>query len=209
LEISPILARLPEKVDMSERTLVLIQPRSAATPAPLRYYDPELQNSFCVELFDADRLQRARAKAKELNAAYLKGLSSLAPRLSKRTFALFADPREPMFDSDLLEFSFGDSIQYEAVRGRRRTLEMIVRAAFRSFDEKTLHLLTYKGVRALSVNVPEERWFAGGRSRIDSLLAHELTGEENDLMKHAFLFASGAAISITFERVRWHTKGNR
>jgi hypothetical protein len=114
-----------------------------------------------------------------------------------------------MFDSDLLEFSFGDSIQYTTVSSRRRALEMTVEATFRSFDEKTLHLLTYKGIKALSVNVPAERWFAHGRVRIDSLLSHELTSEENGLMQHAFLFASGASFLITSERVRWQTRRNR
>jgi len=194
-------------VDMSERTLVLIQPNPAAIPSPLRYYDPELQNALNTEPFDTDRFQHARSRAKELNAAYLKGLSSLASRLSKRTFALFADPKEPMFDSDLFEFSFGDSIQHTAVKSRRRTWEMTVQATFCSFDEKTLHLLAYRGVKALSVNVPAERWFAS--RRIESLLSHELTDEKSGLMQHAFLFASGAAISITFERVRWQTKRNR
>ena len=33
----------------------------------------------------------------------------------------------------------------------------------------------------------------------------KLTGEEIGPMQHSFLFASGAAISIAFERVRWQT----
>ena len=85
-------------------------------------------------------------------------------------------------------------------------LEATVRATFGSFDEETLHTLTYKGIKALNVNVPMERWYERGGSRIDSLLSHELTGAEVGLMRHAFLFASGAAFSITFERVRWETK---
>jgi hypothetical protein len=35
--------------------------------------------------------------------------------MSKRTLALFADSREPMFDSDLVEFSLGDLLQRAAV----------------------------------------------------------------------------------------------
>jgi hypothetical protein len=163
--------------NLNERVLVQLQPNACAIPSPLRFYDPELQNALNVEPFDVERLQRARAKAKQLNAAYLGGLAELASRMSKRTFSLFSDPRDPMFDSDLVEFSFGDSL-----------------------------MLLAAGIKALSVNVPSERWFDQWRSRIDSLLAHELTGEEVGYMQHAFLFASGAAISITFERVRWHTR---
>jgi hypothetical protein len=192
--------------NLNERVLVQLQPNACAIPSPLRFYDPELQNALNVEPFDVERLQRARAKAKQLNAAYLGGLAELASRMSKRTFSLFSDPRDPMFDSDHVEFSIGDSLMLLAAGNRQKTLEMGVRATFRSFDGKTLHLLTYKGIKALSVNVPSERWFDQWRSRIDSLLAHELTGEEVGYMQHAFLFASGAAISITFERVRWHTR---
>jgi len=195
--------------NLRDRTLVQLQPNPSAVPAPLRFYDPELQNSLNAEPFDADRFQRARAKAKRLNTAYLEGISALGSQLSKRTLSLFADPREPMFDSDLLEFSLGDSLQHATVGSRRRRLELTVRATFRSFDEKTLHLLTYRGIKALNLNVPIERWFDMGRSRIDSLLAHEITGEEIDLMQHAFLFVSGAAISITCEQIRWQTKRNR
>ncbi len=86
---------------------------------------------------------------------------------------------------------------------------MAVRATFGSFDEETLHTLTYRGVKALNVNVPMERWYERGGCRIDSLLSHELTSEEVGLMRHAFLFASGAALSIIFERVKWQTKRNR
>jgi len=87
-------------------------------------------------------------------------------------------------------------------------LEMVVQAKFRSFDEKILHLLTYKNIKALSVNVPSKRWFEMGWKRMDSLLADELTSVDAKLMKHAFLFASGATISITSEWVRWETKRN-
>jgi hypothetical protein len=192
--------------ESSKKTLVVAQPNSVATPSPLRYYDPELQDALNTEPYDADRFQRARAKAKQLNAAYMEELNALASRLSQRTLSLFADPQEPLFDADLFEFSFGDSLQHAAARSRRRALKMTVRAAFGSFDEETLHTLTYRGVKALNVNVPMERWYERGGSRIDSLLSHELTSAGVGLMRHAFLFASGAALSVIFERVRWETK---
>jgi hypothetical protein len=75
----------------------------------------------------------------------MEGLNALVSRLSKQTFSLFSDPREPLFDADLLKFSFGDSLQYAAARSRRRVLKMAVRAVFGSFDEETLHTLTYSG----------------------------------------------------------------
>lgn len=192
--------------ERSNRTFEVAQPNPAGIPAPLRYYDPELQDALNAEPYDADRFQRARAKAKQLNAAYMEALNPLASRLSKQTFSLFSDPREPLFDADLFEFSLGDSLQYAAPSSRRRTLKMAVRATFGSFDGKTLHTLSYGGVKALSVNVPMERWYECGGSRIDSLLSHELTSEQAGQMRHAFLFASGAALSITFERVTWRTK---
>ena len=191
-----------------KRTLSLVQPNRKAIPPPLRYYDPELQDALNVEPFDEDRLQRARAKAVRLNSAYLEEISGLAPRLSRRTFSKFSDPRQPLFDSDLLEFAFGDSLGYPVTtKGRQRTLMMAVRAAFRSFNEKLIHVLTYSDVDSLSVNVPAETWYARcGKKRIDCLLADELTSVDSGLMSHAFLFVSGASVSITFERVRWETK---
>jgi len=189
----------------SKRTLEVVQPNPAAIPAPLRYYDPELQDAPNTEPYDADRYQRARAKAKQLNAAYIEELITLAPRLSKRTLSLFSDPQEPLFDADLFEFSFGDSTQYAEARSRRRKLKFAIRATFGSFDGDSLHLLSYRGIKGLTVNVPIERWYERWGNRIDSLLSHELTSA-GDLMNHSFLFASGAALSITFERVSWQTK---
>jgi hypothetical protein len=192
-----------------KRSLVHIQPSPDAIPAPLQYYDPELQNSLNIEPFDEERFQRARVKSKKLHAAYLKEVSSLSPRLNKSTFLRFSDSRQPLFDSNLLEFSLGDSLSNAEMRCHRKTLEMVVQAEFRSFDEKILHRLTYKKIKALNVNVPSERWFEMGRKNLDSLLADELTSVDAKLMQHSFLFASGATISITFERVRWETMRNR
>jgi hypothetical protein len=192
--------------ESSKKTLVVAQPNPAAIPAPLRYYDPELQDALNAEPYDADRFQRARAKAKQLHASYIEELNALASRLSQRTSSLVADPQEPLFDADLFEFSFGDALQNAAAGSRRRALRMSVRATFGSFDEETLHTLTYRGVKALNANVPMERWYERWGSRIDSLLSHELTSAGVGLMRHAFLFASGAALSIICERVRWETK---
>jgi hypothetical protein len=195
--------------DLTLNTLVHAQPNPKAIPAPLQYYDPELQDALNVEPYDADRLQRARAKSKQLHAAYMKQLAALAPRLSKRTYSLFSDPKQPLFDSDLSIFSFGDSLGYAAKTRRRRKLETSIKAVFCSFDEKTLNELTYKGIESFNANIPVERWYEMWRNRIDSLLADELTSADANLMQHAFLFASGATISITFERVIWKTMRNR
>jgi hypothetical protein len=191
--------------DLTLNTLVHAQPNPKAIPAPLQYYDPELQDALNAEPYDADRFQRARAKSKQLHAAYMKQLVALAPRLSKRTFSLFSDPKQPLFDSDLLRFSFGDSLGYAAKTRRRRRLEISVQAIFGSFDGEILNELTYKGIEFVKANVPVERWYQMGVNKIDSLLADELTSADANLMQHAFLFASGATISITFERVIWKT----
>ena len=188
-------------------SLVQVQPNPAAIPAPLRYYDPELQNAWNVEPFDNERLMRAQTKGMKLHAAYLRQVATLAPRLSKQTFSHVAAIRSPLFDADLVAFSFGDLLGHAAPRKRRKRLETTVQATFRSFEEDKLHLLAYRNIAALNVNVPADRWFdAGGNKRIDSLLADELTNVDATLMQHAFLFASGAAISIQFEHVSWKTK---
>ncbi|NUQ27686.1 MAG: hypothetical protein HOQ35_04110 [Acidobacteriaceae bacterium] len=154
-----------------------------------------------------DRFIRANAKGQQLKAAYLEALRALAPRLSKRAFSLFADPREPLFDSDLVVFSAGDLLPFATSGTRRLRTELNVEATFRSFDLKTLHRLTYKGIKSLNFNFPAERWFDWGDC-VASLLAHELTGEQTGPMQHAFYFVSGATISVTCERVSWQTKRN-
>jgi hypothetical protein len=159
---------------------------------------------------DEKRCLLAAAKSDRLHAAYLKQVADLRSRMSERTFARFADKRQPLFDSDLLEFAFGNALGYAIKMDRRRTLRTAVQAKFRSFDYKTLHFLTYKDVEALNANVPDQRWFdMGGPKKIDNLLADELTSVHSRLMQHSFLFASGATISIRFEHVRWETKRNR
>jgi hypothetical protein len=90
-----------------------------------------------------------------------------------------------MFDSDLVEFSW----RFASARSTRRRLELTIRATFRSFDAKTMHLLTFEGIKVLSA-------------------CHKLTDEGVELMRHAS-FESGAKISITYERVRRQTKRNR
>ncbi|MBB5061187.1 hypothetical protein HDF16_005923 [Granulicella aggregans] len=90
-------------------------------------------------------------------------------------------------------------------------LRTTVEATFCSFDGDTLHDLTYSGIASVNVDVPNARWFSWptGRSRIDSLLANELTALNTELMKHTFLFVSGATISIESKQVRWKTRSNR
>jgi hypothetical protein len=190
-----------------EYKLVQLQPNLNAVPASLRYFDPEVQNAANAEPLDMDRFIRANAKGQQLKAAYLEALTALAPRLSKRTFSLFADPREPLFDSDLAAFSAGDLLPFATSGTRRMRMELNVQATFRSFDLKTLHQLRYRGIKSLNFNFPAERWFDWGDS-VASLLAHELTGEQTGPMQHAFYFVSGATLSITFERVSWQAKRN-
>ena len=188
------------------RTLKIVQPNPNVNPASLRYYDPELQNAGNREPFDREGFDRAAQNSRELRKAYLQQLSGLAPRLSKRTYSLLANPEEPLFDSDLLQFSFGDSLTYAAKSKRRRRLSTTVQAVFRNFHEDALHTLAYEGIESLKVNVPTERWFDMGQKKIDNLLAHELTDSDGRQMLHSFLFASGATVSITFERMNWKTQ---
>jgi hypothetical protein len=191
----------------SDPILVQQQPNSAAIPSPLRYYHPELQNAWNAEPFVKDRVLRAQDKGKKLQAAYRRQLATLAPRISKQTFARFSDSRAPLFDADLFEFSFGDSLGFAISKSRNRQLATTIQAIFSSFSGDKLHILTYSNITALNVNVPSDRWFdARGTKRIDSLLADELTPVDAKFMQHACLFASGATITIQFERVRWQTR---
>lgn len=187
----------------SEPQLVLVQPNPNAVLLPLRYYDPELQNAMNAEPFDKTRLQRAYEQAKRLTTEYLKQLADIEDRVNKQTFKLLSDEKQPLFDADLFELSMGDALEHLPLAKRRR-LSSAVRARFGSFDGTRLHTLTYSRIAAIHVNASEERWFdRRSGSCFDSLLTHELTAINESLMQHAFLFVSGASISIRFERFQW------
>ena len=196
---------------MEKRSLTQLEPDESATPSPLRFYDPEIQNAWNAEPPDGERIERANQKAVKLKAAYVRQLADLAERMSKETYSRFSDPGQPLFDADLFKFSVGDALAHSEPRQRRMKLSTAVEATFCSFDGKTLHDLTYSGIAAVRVDVPNGRWFSWptGRKRMDSLLADELTSLDPELMKHAFLFVSGATISIEFKKVNWKTRRNR
>ena len=151
------------------------------------------------------RYQQAKAKGERLHRSYLRQLAPLCSRLNERTYARFSDYRQPLFDSNLLEFTFGDAIGRVLTRNRWRP-RTSAQAKFLSFDLKTIHILSYRRVDFLFVDVPRERWFDMGGRDIDSLLHDELTRVGRDRMQHRFLFASGAKESITFAEVKWVTK---
>jgi hypothetical protein len=189
-----------------KRELVVAQPNLNGVPAALAYYDPELQNAWNAHPSDAGRLARAESKSKQLHVEYMKQLTKLRPRLSQRTYKRFAADQDSLFDSNLLEFTFGDRVGF-AEKAKRTRPRTTVRATFLSFDENTVHELHYRDIEFMQANLPEQQWFSWGRGRqIDRLLAHELTAAGKDTMQHNLLFASGAAISITFARVTWDTR---
>jgi hypothetical protein len=185
------------------RTLTQAQSNKSATPHPLRYYDPELQEAWNAEPFDSARAEKARKNTRKLHKAYLKQIEALASRMSRNAYLRFSDPRGLLFDSDLLKFEFGDSLGAPPNGLRRNRLKLSVRALFGSFDGKTLHELKYRQVASLNANIPTERWFDAGDGRVDSLLADELTDANGSLMQHTFLFVSGTLISIQFGAVSW------
>jgi hypothetical protein len=190
----------------SKREPVAVQPNPNSVLEALTYYDPELQNALNLEPFDSERFERARAKSKQLHDEYIRQLEKLRSRLNQRTYARFADEREPLFDSNLFEFTFGDCLGVAETKRRARRSRTSASATFRSFDGKTLHVFRYRNIEFLRVNVTSERWFdMGGGGQIDSLLAHELTGAPDALLQHKYLFASGAAICIGFSQVIWDT----
>jgi hypothetical protein len=196
---------------MEKRSLTQLEPNESGTPAPLRFYDPEIQNAWNAGPPDRQRVQRANLEAARLTAAYLSQLTNLSERMSKKTFSLFSNPKRPLFDADLFRFSVGDALAYSESRQQRMRLSTAVEATFCSFDGKTFHDLSYSGVAAVRVDVPKARWFSwpNGKNRMDSLLADELTALDAELMKHAFLFVSGATISIEFKHVKRKTRRNR
>lgn len=194
---------------MGNRDLTQLEPDKAATPTPLSFYDPELQNAWNAVPVDRERIVRANQRATSLKAAYKRQLMALSERMSKDTFSRFSNPRELLFDAELFKFSVGDALSYSEPRRRMIRLSTSVEATFCSFDGKTLHHLAYRGISAVKVDLPDARWFTTHTGyRVDSLLADELTSLDSERMKHAFLFVSGTTISIEFRKVNWKTTRN-
>jgi len=189
------------------RELIIIQPNPKSVIEPLKYYDPELQNAWNVEPADPERIERAMKRGQELQRDYLQTLKGLRERLAQRTYAKFADESNPLFDSNLMEFTFGDQVGFAESKRKKRP-RLSVRTTFLSFKEDKLHDLHYRNVESMQITVPTERWFdwGDGNPQLDSLLAHELTGAKNQPLSHQFLFASGARISIAFADVTWETR---
>jgi hypothetical protein len=191
----------------SKVELVVLQPNPNCVLEPLTYYDPELQNAGSAKTSDPERLQRAIAKSEQLRAEYRNQLKKLRSRLNQRTYSRLADAHDPLFDSDLLEFTFGDRLGFSSKAPRTR-LRTRVCATFLSFEQDILHQLRYRHIESLRVNVPVERWFAwsNGAKEIGNLLAHELTAVDESLMQHKFLFSSGAAVTVVFAEIAWDTR---
>jgi hypothetical protein len=189
------------------RELIVIQPNPNSAVEPLTYYDPELQNASNIEPADPERLQRALKRAKQLQRDYLESLKGLRARLGQRTYGKFATESDPLFDSNLLEFTFGDQLGFATSRRKARP-RLSVRATFLSFERDKLHDLRYRNVESLRITVPTERWFdwGDGITELGSLLAHELIVSNDSLMSHKFLFVSGAVIFIAFGDVTWETR---
>ena len=199
------------KKSSSEIELTPLVPNPRAIPYPLQFYDPEIQIAINTEPFDKPRMERAYRKAEVLRQAYLEQLQPLRFRLALPTYRRLSNPRKPLFDSNLISFSVGDAVG--GIReGRRWKGIPSALAKFLSFDQKTIHTLRFSGLDHMSCNLPQYRWFSwsSGSREFDSLIHDELTPYKDQLMRHRFLFSSGAAIDIVFARMVWSaTRVNR
>lgn len=188
--------------------LGILQPNTKAAAKALRFYDPELQNASNVHPPDPERLRRALLKAKKLFRAYQRQLGPLRSRMSAQTYHRFAQQRDPLFDSNLLSFSFGDWTSDRLRFSRVPSFETTIEARFLSFAMDSVHILKYRRIYAVRVDVPAERWFSWGddKPELGSLLAHELTRAGRKAMNHRFLFVSGTTIDITCLNVQWSSQ---
>jgi hypothetical protein len=104
----------------------------------------------------------------------------------------------------------GGAMQFENVRTWNRWCPKIsAEAKFLSFDFATMHILTYRLVDSLRINVPAKRWFDMGNRNFGSLLHDELTASRRQLMQHRFQFSSGARVGLHLVRRDWMTKAVR
>jgi hypothetical protein len=185
--------------------LRILQPNSKARVKALRFYDPELQDASNADPPDPERLKRALLKSKKLHRAYQRQLAQIRGSVSAQTYRRFAKKRDPLFDSNLLSFSFGDSVFSRGAISRWPSFEARIEVRFLSFEGGTVHILKYRGIYAMSIHVPHERWYAfpNSKPQIDSLLFHQVTSAGPKAIKHEFLFHSGTTIEIICGKMHW------
>jgi hypothetical protein len=174
----------------------------------MKYYDRDLQDAWNTHPTDRRQIAQVEQKARLLRASYFDQLARLRPRLSARAYSLFSKEKDPLFDSNILSFTVGDGMDMLATDTFSFRFRTGLELKLLNFDMDTVYSLSYREVRSMSLNLPDERWY-GPDDDFGSLLAHEVTAAGLESLRHEFLFTSGATIAIKFKKVLWSKRAVR
>jgi len=131
-------------------------------------------------------------------------LKDIRVRLSANESKFFGNVS--LHDGTLLSFSVGDALESTEnglIKKRQTKVKIIVKSA----ENGSIYTLNYSGIHRCSVDFPSATpLFYKPGDPFDDWGYDELTDAGNGLYQHEILFASGATISIIFQRFSYQIK---
>lgn len=170
----------------------------------MKYYLRETQDVLNDDYGTPEFVEYAKEikrKQSELHNDYLAQLAMLRSRLTEKTYKLLSTYSDPLFDSNLMAISIGDSvrknIKYGSVWFHTEAMIRLI-----TFDEDAIYTLKYRAVQSAKFDLPHARWYESSQRReIGCLLSHEVVAIDELFLSHEFLFTSGATINIEFQKL--------
>ena len=149
-------------------------------------------------------LQRAQKRFLATIAKYHRELERLKPRISLAAWDFFRHGlgERGLHDGRLLSFKVGDGLDYSAdgtspfLLNRKRTSAIV---EFLNYEQSFHYLFDLRRLRRVNTDLfVAEGAFA---KSLGDLYIYELVAIDEKLLQLGFLFASGATITIQFERL--------
>jgi len=149
-------------------------------------------------------LRKAEKRFESVVAEYRLELESLKPRVSRAAWDFFRHGRDEtgLHDARLLSLRVGDGLNYTPdgvtpFRINRQRTGIIVE--FLNYEQSFHYVFDLRRVSRVSTDLfIEEGSFA---KSLGDLYIYELVAIDEQILQLGFLFASGATISIDFERL--------
>lgn len=135
---------------------------------------------------------------------YREQLEALRPRLSKKAWTFFYGATKHgvvLHDATLVSLVIGDAVDLSKEFNTRikNKLHTTVTIQVLTYDQKRLYKLRYTGVFAVHFDFPSDQPFYDWKAdRISDWLYDELTGVDENSLRHEILFASGSTLRIDF-----------
>lgn len=142
---------------------------------------------------------------------YQRQLGKLKGRISKQAWNFFylGFGRWGLHDAQLLSFSVGDGLNYQA-DGRSpfkiNKAKCRVKIEILNWNQDLLYTFVCTDVRKAVFDYPTDDPLDDNREQVDMLYTYELTKTHEGVLSLEFLFVSGAMILIEFARLKFSRK---